>query len=223
MIVGTHGRSIFILDHLEPIQEFTVAKAEPVGKLFSVPTALQWKSKDDRNDEFWGHQFFTGENPPTDAVISFYLKSAANDLKLPGAGGTDPTAYRTTLVGLQQPWPIAAAFHLLALVSAAALGLPLFALVWTVGSFGLHMALQGLYRAWLPSAETTAEARGLTRLAACSALRSAFWMVGPVYAVAALGSPGAHAFLAMTAATLAATAGAVGWIRVNGRIARRAA
>ena len=82
MIVGTHGRSLFILDHLEPIQEFTVAKAEPVGRLFTVPTALQWKSKDDRNDEFWGHQFFTGENPPTDAVIAFYLKSAANDLKL---------------------------------------------------------------------------------------------------------------------------------------------
>jgi photosystem II stability/assembly factor-like uncharacterized protein len=82
MIVATHGRSLFILDHLEAIQEYaTVARAE-TGKLFTVPTALQWKSKDDRNDEFWGHQFFTGENPPTDAVISFYLKSAANDLKL---------------------------------------------------------------------------------------------------------------------------------------------
>jgi hypothetical protein len=82
MIVATHGRSLFILDHLEPIQEYaTIARAE-TGKLFTVPTALQWKSKDDRNDEFWGHQFFTGENPPTDAVISFYLKSAANDLKL---------------------------------------------------------------------------------------------------------------------------------------------
>ena len=31
-------------------------------------------SKDDQNDEFWGHQFFVGENPPTDAVIQFHLK-----------------------------------------------------------------------------------------------------------------------------------------------------
>jgi hypothetical protein len=28
----------------------------PSAALFSVPTALQWKYKDDRNDEFWGHQ-----------------------------------------------------------------------------------------------------------------------------------------------------------------------
>ena len=34
--------------------------------------------KDDRNDEFWGHQFFIGENPPTDAVIQFYLKKAVD-------------------------------------------------------------------------------------------------------------------------------------------------
>src|SRR5690349_16661588 len=144
--------------------------------------------------------------PLQDAVAS------ADDLKLPGAEGTDPSAYRTTLVGLQQPWPIAAIFHVLALGAAAAVGLPLFALVWVAGSFGLQMALQGLFRAWLPSAETTPEAKGLSRLAGCSALRTAVWMVGPVYAATTLGSPGAHAFLAMTAATLAATAGAVGWM-----------
>ena len=28
-----------------------------------MPTALQWKYKDDRNDEFWGHQFFTRREP----------------------------------------------------------------------------------------------------------------------------------------------------------------
>jgi hypothetical protein len=54
-----------------------------------VPTALQWKSKDDRNDEFWGHQYFTGENPPTDAVMQFLLKQPVADLKvrISDAGG----------------------------------------------------------------------------------------------------------------------------------------
>ncbi|HEX5215649.1 MAG TPA: hypothetical protein VFV98_09315, partial [Vicinamibacterales bacterium] len=75
MILATHGRAIWILDHLEPIQEYAAAQtATADAKLFAVPNALQWRSKDDQNDEFWGHQFFAGENPPTDAVIQFYLK-----------------------------------------------------------------------------------------------------------------------------------------------------
>jgi photosystem II stability/assembly factor-like uncharacterized protein len=82
MLVATHGRALFILDHLEPIQEYTAAQtASADAKLFTIPAALQWKSLDNRNDEFWGHQFFVGENPPTDAVIAYHLKRSANDVK----------------------------------------------------------------------------------------------------------------------------------------------
>ncbi|NUQ13075.1 MAG: glycosyl hydrolase, partial [Gemmatimonadaceae bacterium] len=83
MIVATHGRALWILDHLGPIQEYAAAQAASgEARLFSVPTALQWKSKDDLNDEFWGHQYFAGENPPTDAVIQFHLKRPIPDLKV---------------------------------------------------------------------------------------------------------------------------------------------
>jgi photosystem II stability/assembly factor-like uncharacterized protein len=83
MILATHGRALWILDHLEPIQEYAAAQAAASdAKLFSIGPALEWKAKDDRNDEFWGHQFFVGENPPTDAVIQVYLKKAVGDLKL---------------------------------------------------------------------------------------------------------------------------------------------
>src|ERR1700741_4600127 len=55
MIVATHGRALWILDHLEPIQEYTAAHSGNAdAKLFTIPTALEWKSKDDRNAEFWG-------------------------------------------------------------------------------------------------------------------------------------------------------------------------
>ena len=74
LIVATHGRSLWILDHLEPIQEYAAAqKAE--AALFTPGPQLQWKAKDDRNDEFWGHQFFTGENPPTEAVMQLHFKA----------------------------------------------------------------------------------------------------------------------------------------------------
>src|SRR5262249_16617713 len=83
MLVATHGRALWVLDHLEPIQAFAAAAAAASGAhLFAVPTALEWKAKDDRNDEFWGHQFFVGENPPFEAVIPFYLKQPATDVKI---------------------------------------------------------------------------------------------------------------------------------------------
>jgi hypothetical protein len=83
MLLATHGRALWILDHLEPIQEYTAATAAASdAKLFTIPTALEWKTKDDQNDEFWGHQFFVGENPPNEAVIPIYLKRPATNLKL---------------------------------------------------------------------------------------------------------------------------------------------
>ncbi len=79
MIVATHGRALWVLDHLEPIQEYTAVQSAD-AKLFTVPTALEWKTKDDRNHEFWGHQYFLGENPPNEAVVQYFLKSPMSDL-----------------------------------------------------------------------------------------------------------------------------------------------
>jgi photosystem II stability/assembly factor-like uncharacterized protein len=90
MIIATHGRALWILDHLEPIQEYTQAQTSAAdATLFTIPTALEWKSMNDRNEEFWGHQYFMGENPPFDAVIQFDLKKAENDvtLKITDAAG----------------------------------------------------------------------------------------------------------------------------------------
>jgi photosystem II stability/assembly factor-like uncharacterized protein len=83
MLVATHGRALWILDHLAPIQEYAAAQSAATdAKLFSVPAALEWKMKDDRNDEFWGHQYFVGENPPLEAVIPMHLKRSVSDLKV---------------------------------------------------------------------------------------------------------------------------------------------
>jgi photosystem II stability/assembly factor-like uncharacterized protein len=83
LLLGTHGRGAFILDHLEPIQEYAAAQALSAdAKLYTIPTALMWKTKDDRNDEFWGHQVFVGENPPNEAMIQLQVKRALTDVKL---------------------------------------------------------------------------------------------------------------------------------------------
>ncbi len=82
MILATHGRGVWILDDVAPIQEYAAAQAASTAKLFSIPPALQWRSMDDQNDEFWGHQFFIGENKPFEAVIRYHLKQNANDVTL---------------------------------------------------------------------------------------------------------------------------------------------
>jgi len=82
MLVATHGRALWILDHLEPIQEYTAAKAAADAKLYTIPTALEWKSKNSTNYEFWGHQYFLGENPSYDALISYQVNKPLGDLKL---------------------------------------------------------------------------------------------------------------------------------------------
>lgn len=83
LIVGTHGRSVWVLDHLEPIQEFAAAQASASdATLFSIGPAMQWRAFDNQNDEFWGHQLFVGENPPADAMIQFHLKKPVNDLSI---------------------------------------------------------------------------------------------------------------------------------------------
>jgi photosystem II stability/assembly factor-like uncharacterized protein len=81
MVLATHGRAIWILDHLEPIQEYAAAqKAE--AKLLTPPGAMYRRPARDRNYEFWGNQTFFGENPPQAAVISYFVKSKPNDVKL---------------------------------------------------------------------------------------------------------------------------------------------
>jgi hypothetical protein len=81
--VGTHGRSLWILDHLEPIQEYAAAQAATTdARLYTPGPAMQYRMWDNQNDEFWGHRYFLGENPPADAVIQFALKKAVTDPKI---------------------------------------------------------------------------------------------------------------------------------------------
>jgi hypothetical protein len=93
MILATHGRALWILDHLEPIQEYAAAQsAAAEAKLFTPPPASMYRRPaSDRNYEFWGDQAFFGENPPQAAMISWLHKKAAGDvaLKITDAAGRE--------------------------------------------------------------------------------------------------------------------------------------
>jgi photosystem II stability/assembly factor-like uncharacterized protein len=84
MILATHGRALWILDHLEPIQEYSAARTTNADvKLFTPPSyAMFRRPARDRNYEFWGNQVFYGENPPQAAIISWYQKQPVTGLQL---------------------------------------------------------------------------------------------------------------------------------------------
>src|SRR3954468_7936433 len=91
MVLATHGRALWILDHLEPIQEFATAR-NTEAKLFTPPASSMFRRPArDRNYEFWGNQVFYGENPPQSAVISYFTKNKPGDvkLKITDAAGSD--------------------------------------------------------------------------------------------------------------------------------------
>jgi photosystem II stability/assembly factor-like uncharacterized protein len=91
MILATHGRTIWILDNLSPIQEFSSA-VTTTAKLFTPqPVAMFRRPASDRNYQFWGDQTFFGENPPQAAVISWHTSGQGStvQLKISGAGGRE--------------------------------------------------------------------------------------------------------------------------------------
>ena len=82
MVLATHGRALWILDHVEPIQEYAAARNTDARLFTPPPSSMFRRPARDRNYEFWGNQVFFGENPPQSAVISYFVKNDPNEVKL---------------------------------------------------------------------------------------------------------------------------------------------
>ena len=73
LVVGTHGRGIYILDDLTPLEQLTSAVRESKVHLFDVRAAtefLPWK-----HESYGAQREFVGDNPPYGAILSYYLGS----------------------------------------------------------------------------------------------------------------------------------------------------
>ncbi len=74
LIAGTHGRGIWILDDISPLQQATDKVLASEAHLFeSTRPGTQWLRLG-RGGYGRGNLFFAGENPPEGAMINFYLK-----------------------------------------------------------------------------------------------------------------------------------------------------
>lgn len=72
LIVATHGRGLYILDDITPIQQLASAQSED-AVLFDVRPATNWTSWN--RDGNLGARTWAGENPDDGALISYYLKA----------------------------------------------------------------------------------------------------------------------------------------------------
>jgi len=80
LLLGTHGRSIWVLDDASPIAEWTPAVAAKRAHLFAVPRAtlmLYWEDISNM-----AHGFYAAENPAEGAAFTYHLSQPAQRVRL---------------------------------------------------------------------------------------------------------------------------------------------
>ncbi len=105
LVIGTHGRGVYILDDVTPLRTWDTAQSEAMH-LFSPRPAYRFRSTaDGRESEPDAH--VQGENPPYGADIDFSLKAMTPDVQI-SITGPDNTTIRTLTVaghpGLNRVW-----------------------------------------------------------------------------------------------------------------------
>lgn len=72
LIIGTHGRGVYIVDHIGPLQEMKPAIGMKDAYLFDMRDATIYYQRKD--DEYYAQPVFSAPNPPYGVPVTFYLK-----------------------------------------------------------------------------------------------------------------------------------------------------
>ncbi len=95
LVVGTHGRGVWILDDLSPLQQLAAAQPTPLT-LFTSRPAYRMFAVSPVNTSIYNPQtpladnIFVGENAPNGAIIDYYLTTPARRgpaIEITDAGG----------------------------------------------------------------------------------------------------------------------------------------
>jgi hypothetical protein len=81
LVVGTHGRSIWILDDIEPLRQLAAAAQARTPFLFAPPEATRVRSNM-FSDTPLPPEEPTGQNPPAGAILDYCLPAAAQRASL---------------------------------------------------------------------------------------------------------------------------------------------
>jgi photosystem II stability/assembly factor-like uncharacterized protein len=81
IVVGTHGRSIWILDDVTPLRQFAAARNSDVAFLYRPQTATRVRGNM-FSDTPLPPEEPTGENPPDGAIFDYFLNGSAADISI---------------------------------------------------------------------------------------------------------------------------------------------
>jgi|CZKC01.1.fsa_nt_gi photosystem II stability/assembly factor-like uncharacterized protein len=78
MILGTHGRSVWVMDDITPIQQMTSEVQNSTVHLFDIRPTYEWRGgRGGGGGGFgYGNSVFSAPNPPIGAILNIYLKNA---------------------------------------------------------------------------------------------------------------------------------------------------
>ena len=74
LVIATHGRSFWILDNISPLREMTAETVNEEVHLFKPAVAIRIRKNEGRDTPL-PRETPAGKNPPTGAIIDYFLKS----------------------------------------------------------------------------------------------------------------------------------------------------
>ncbi len=77
LILGTHGRSIWVLDDITPLEQLNARVLAADLHLFDIRPATAWRLYGHKGST--GHKIFIAPNPPYGALINYYLRQAPGE------------------------------------------------------------------------------------------------------------------------------------------------
>jgi hypothetical protein len=77
LVLGTHGRSVWVLDDIGPLEKMSDDIMNTDVTLFDIRPATHVRLYN--RGGITSHKFFTAPNPPYGAVINYYLNAASKD------------------------------------------------------------------------------------------------------------------------------------------------
>ncbi len=103
LVLGTHGRSIWVLDHIEPLAQLTSEVVTGSGYLFPIPPVHQQVVY---NGQYWfGSGEFFAPNPASGATITYYLPKPGGGIEISisdSSGKTIRTLHGGAQLGLNR-------------------------------------------------------------------------------------------------------------------------
>jgi hypothetical protein len=82
LIAGTHGRSIWIVDDISALEQWTDQTTQADAFLFDVRPATSWITDIQKQITVGGGKNFRGQNPEPGSAISYWLKSDASSVQI---------------------------------------------------------------------------------------------------------------------------------------------